>query len=189
MNTPNASIASDRSACCSNTNSWLPAVKTVGVGLAIALGFHTFVAELRFIPSDSMSPTLAVGDRLVVEKLSYHFHPPKRGDIVVFQAPPSLARQSLKEDLIKRIVGVPGEVITVKDGKVYVDGTVLREPYLAEQPDYGYGPATVPAGQYFVLGDNRNHSYDSHFWGFISEKDIIGHAAFRLSPIRQAGPL
>ena len=170
-------------------NSWLSAAKTVGIGLALAFGFHTFVAEVRYIPSESMQPTLAVGDRLIVEKLSYNFHPPRRGDIVVFKAPAALVKQTLKEDLIKRVVGLPGDVIEVKQGKVYVDGNALSEPYEAEQPNYGYGPVTIPSNQYFVLGDNRNHSYDSHYWGFISQKEIIGHAAFRFSPVRRAGSI
>lgn len=170
-------------------SSWRSAIQTVGIGLVLALGFHTFVAELRSIPSESMSPTLAVGDRLIVEKLSYDIHPPRRGDIVVFKAPPELIKQTLKDDLIKRVIGVPGDVIAIKQGKVYVNGSALSEPYLAERPDYGYGPATVPVDQYFVLGDNRNHSYDSHAWGFVPRRNIIGHAAFRLAPIMHAGPV
>ena len=155
----------------------------------IALGFHTFVAEVRYIPSESMQPTLAVGDRLVVEKLSYDIHPPRRGDIVVFKAPLALVEQTLKDDLIKRVIGVPGDVIEMSHGQVSVNGQILSEPYVAAQGDYGYGPVTVPPGQYFVLGDNRNHSYDSHYWGFVPKKDIIGHATFRLSPIAHVGQL
>lgn len=172
-----------------SASRWLAAVKTVGLGLALALGFHTFVAELRFIPSESMSPTLAVGDRLIVEKLSYDIHPPRRGDIVVFKAPPELVERTLKDDFIKRVIGVPGDVVAIKQGKVYVNGNELSEPYLAERPSYGYGPATVPADQYFVLGDNRNHSYDSHAWGFVPQNNIVGHAVFRLAPIAHAGPI
>ena len=171
------------------SSSWLSAIKTVGIGLGLALGFHTAVAELRSIPSASMSPTLAVGDRLIVEKLSYDFHPPRRGDIVVFKAPPELIKQTIKDDLIKRVIGIPGDVVAINHGNVYVNGNELSEPYLAERPDYGYGPVTVPSDQYFVLGDNRNHSYDSHDWGFVPGRNIIGHAAFRLDPIRQAGSI
>lgn len=169
--------------------SWWEATKTVGVGLLLALGVHTYVAQLRSIPSESMVPTLEVGDRLIVEKLSYDFHLPHRGDIVVFKAPPALVEQSLKGDLIKRIIAVPGDVVAVKEGQVYVNGTAVPEPYVAESAEYGYGPVTVPEDQYFVLGDNRNHSYDSHFWGFVPRKDIIGRAVFRLAPISQVGPI
>lgn len=170
-----------------STNSWVSAAKTVALGLAIAFGFHTFVAEVRYIPSESMQPTLAVGDRLVVEKLSYDVHRPRRGDIVVFKAPPALIEQTLKDDLIKRVIGIPGDVIEIKHGKVSVNGLTVDEPYLAERGDYGYGPVTIPPDQYFVLGDNREHSYDSRYWGFVPLRAIVGHAAFRLSPMAHAG--
>lgn len=170
-----------------SANSWVSAARTVGIGLAIAFGLHTFVAEVRYIPSESMQPTLAVGDRLVVEKLSYDVHPPRRGDIVVFKAPPALVEQTLKADLIKRVIGIPGDVIEIKHGKVSVNGLALSEPYLAERANYGYGPVTIRPDQYFVLGDNRAHSYDSRYWGFVPLRAIVGRATFRLSPISHAG--
>ena len=172
-----------------NGNSWFAAAKTVGVGLAIALGFHTFVAQVRYIPSESMEPTLAVGDKLIVEKLSYNFHAPEQGDIVVFKATPALKAQTLKEDLIKRVIGLPGDVVEVKGSQVFVNGQALDEPYVAESAGYGYGPATVPPEEYFVLGDNRNHSYDSHYWGFVPRENIIGHAALRFYPLTRMGTL
>ena len=163
-------------------NPWIDSTKTVAVGLLMALGIHTFIAEIRYIPSDSMQPTLEVGDRLLVEKLSYHFHSPQRKDLVVFKAPPELEAQTLHDDLIKRVVGIPGDVIQIRNGQTLINSKVVSEPYLKEKPTYNYGPVTVPQHQYFVLGDNRNHSYDSHLWGFVPEQNIIGHAALRIYP-------
>jgi signal peptidase I len=168
-------------------SSWLAAARTLCVGVFLALGLRTFVAETRFIPSDSMVPTLSVGDHLIVEKLSYHLHPPQRGDVVVFKAPPALLEQNLRDDLIKRVIGLPGDVIEVRAGKVLVNDNVLDEPYLAAPPSYGIGPIPVPDGEYFVLGDNRNHSYDSHYWGFVPAKNIIGHAVWCYYPLTHWG--
>lgn len=168
-------------------NEWHEAAKTAAVGLLIALGLHTFVAEVRYIPSESMTPTLQVGDRLVVEKLSYYLHPPKHGDIVVFSAPAELKTQNLDGDYIKRIIGIPGDVVQIQNGQVWVNGQALSEPYLQAAPTYTYGPVQIPQDQYFVLGDNRNQSYDSHLWGFVPRGKIIGHAALRLHPLSRLG--
>jgi signal peptidase I len=159
---------------------WFTATKTIALGVLMAMGFHT-IAEVRFIPSESMTPTLQVGDRLILEKVSYFFHAPQRGDIIVFKAPPELKTQNIHDDFVKRIIGLPGEVVMVKHGQVYVNGSAIAEPYIQASPTYNYGPVTVPDDQYFVLGDNRNHSYDSHFWGFVPRQNIIGHATLRLS--------
>ena len=164
-------------------NPWIDSAKTVAVGLLMALGIHTFVAELRYIPSASMEPTLEVGDRLLVEKLSYRFHPPQRNDLVVFKAPPELKAQNLHDDLIKRVVGLPGDVVQIHDGQTLINGKVIAEPYVKEEATYNYGPVTVPQHQYFVLGDNRNHSYDSHLWGVVPERDIVGRAVLRIYPL------
>ncbi len=171
----------------SRKNEWWEATKTAVCGLAIAAGFHTFVAEVRYIPSESMTPTLQVGDRIIVEKLSYRLRSPQRGDIVVFSATPELRSQNLKDDLIKRIIGLPGDTIVIQSGKLFVNGKPITEPYLQDPPNYDYGPAKVPQNQYFVLGDNRNHSYDSHLWGFLPRQNLIGHAAFRFYPPNRLG--
>jgi signal peptidase I len=159
----------------------------LAVGLAIFI--RTFVAEPRYIPSESMLPTLAVGDRLIVEKLSYYTHPPQRGDIIVFAPPPQLQEQGYLEDqaFIKRVIGLPGEKIEVKNGRVYVDGELLTESYIAEAPNYAMSPMLVPPDRLFVMGDNRNNSNDSHIWGFLPEANIIGHACFRFWPIDRLG--
>ncbi len=165
--------------------SWLENAQILFIALILALLIRTFVAEPRFIPSDSMVPTLQVGDRLVVEKVSYRFHPPEFGDIVVFDPPPQLQIFGYSRDqaFIKRVIGTPGQTIQVRGGTVYLDNRPLQEPYIAESPNYNWGPMRVPEGTVFVMGDNRNNSNDSHVWGFLPQKNIIGHAWFRFWPI------
>lgn len=170
----------------SNRNEWWEATKTAVCGLLLAAGVHTFVAEVRYIPSESMTPTLQVGDRLIVEKLIYRLHPPKRGDIVVFKAPPELKARNLNDDMIKRVIGIPGDVVVINRGTGFVNGQEIAQPYVQNSADYSYGPVKVPADSYFVLGDNRNHSYDSHIWGFLPRKDIIGQAIFRFFPLNHS---
>jgi len=157
--------------------------------LILALLLRFFVAEPRFIPSDSMVPTLAVGDRLVVEKVSYRFHPAAYGDIVVFHPPAVLEELGYGEDqaFIKRIIGEPGQVLEVKGGQVIVDGQPLAEAYIAEPPAYTLPPIEIPSGTYFVMGDNRNNSNDSHVWGFLPQQNIIGRAVFRFYPFSRIG--
>jgi signal peptidase I len=159
------------------------------VALILALIVRAYVAEPRFIPSDSMMPTLHIGDRLVVEKMSYRFDLPKFGDIVVFDPPPQLQEQGYSKDqaFIKRIIGRPGETIEIKSGKVYVDDRPLQESYIAEAPKYLMSPATVPEGSFFVMGDNRNNSNDSHVWGFLPKEYILGRAWVRFYPFDRLG--
>ncbi len=159
------------------------------IALVMAFLIRTFVAEPRYIPSDSMVPTLERGDRLVVEKLSTHFHPPQEGDIVVFSPPDLLQVQGYTKDLafIKRVIATAGETIEVHDGLVYRNGSPLREPYILEAPHYTLPPLQVPDGKLFVMGDNRNNSNDSHIWGFLPTDHIIGHAIFRFFPFSRIG--
>jgi signal peptidase I len=166
-----------------NRNEWWEATKTITGGLAIAATFHLLVAEVRYIPSESMTPTLQVGDRLIVGKLSYRIQSPKSEDVVVFKATTELKVRNLNDDMIKRIIGTPGDTVAVQRGQVYLNGKALTEPYIQTPAAYNYGPVTVPANYYFVLGDNRNHSYDSHTWGFVSRQDIVGRAAFQFYPL------
>lgn len=172
-----------------NENPWVETLKTLALSAVLAFGVRTFVAEARYIPSTSMLPTLEVNDRLLVEKVGYRFSPPERGEIVVFSATEELKRQGYDEAFIKRIIGLPGETIRVDNGIVYVDGEPLKEKYIAEQPDYNFGPVTVPDDHYLVLGDNRNNSYDSHSWGFVPQEKIIGRAAIRFWPLNRMGTL
>lgn len=166
-------------------------IQILVVALLLAFLIRTFVAEPRFIPSESMVPTLLVGDRLVVEKISYHFHPPATGEIVVFAPPDALQAEGYTKEqvFIKRIIGRAGQTIEVKQGKVYRDGKPLTENYIAQQPNYEMSVADIPQGTLFVMGDNRNYSNDSHIWGFLPEENIIGRAVFRFWPLDRFGPV
>jgi signal peptidase I len=171
-------------------NSWLEAAKTLGISLVLAFGIRQFVAEPRYIPSESMVPTLEINDRLMVEKISYLFHPPNRGDVIVFWPPDRLKQQNpeLKKDaFIKRTIGLPGEKVEVKNGTVFINDKPLVEDYIAAKPTYQWGPEVVPKNSYLVLGDNRNNSYDGHFWGYVPRQNIIGRAAFRFWPLPRLG--
>lgn len=173
----------------SQENFWVEIAKTVATAAVLAFGIRTFVAEARYIPSSSMEPTLQINDRLIVEKVSYHFQKPQHGDIVVFNPTAALIAQNFKDAFIKRIIGVPGDTIQIKDGKVFVNGKPLTENYIAQRPNYQFGPVTVPPDQYLVLGDNRNNSYDSHYWGFVPQDRLIGRAALRFWPFNRFGSL
>lgn len=175
--------------------------RTVMLFLAVFFGFQfvlsgilafvirTFVAEARYIPSGTMTPTLQIDDRLIIDKLVYQFSSPKRGDIVVFSPTETLRQQNFRDAFIKRIIGLPGDEVQVKDGSVYINGQPLRENYISEAPKYEFGPVVVPPDSYFVLGDNRNNSYDSHYWGFVPRQNIIGKATQRFYPFERAGSL
>ncbi len=168
-------------------NPWIEGVKTVATAAILAIGIRTFVAEARYIPSSSMEPTLQINDRLIIEKVGYHFQDPQRGDIVVFRPTQALRQKDFKEAFIKRVIGVPGDTIKVHNGVVYVNDQPLKENYIAQKPDYEFGPVTVPSGQYLVLGDNRNNSYDSHYWGFVPKENLIGRAMVRFWPLNRVG--
>ncbi len=167
------------------SNPWIEGAQTIGLSVLLALGIRTFVAEARYIPSGSMLPTLEINDRLVIEKVSYHFNSPSRGDIVVFHPPEAAGKQFVKEAFIKRVIGLPGETVEVKDGRVYVDGQPLAEGYTESPPAYAWGPETVPSGSYLVFGDNRNNSDDGHVWGFLPSDRIIGRAIVRFWPLNR----
>lgn len=161
--------------------------KTVIMAIILSFGIRTFVAEARYIPSSSMEPTLQINDRLIIEKMTYHFQQPQRGDVVVFNATEALERENFHDAFIKRIIGLPGDEVMVRNGKVMVNGEILREAYIKEAPQYDYGPVIVPQGEYLVLGDNRNNSYDSHYWGFVPRDKFIGRALVRFWPPQRVG--
>jgi len=158
---------------------------------AFFLAIRIAIVEPRYIPSLSMFPTFDINDQLAVEKVSKWLHPPARRDVVVFDPPPlfwSLTdRQPDGEAVIKRVVAVAGDTVEVKDGLLYVNGMAQDEPFTNEKPAYTLSPLTVPAGSVFVLGDNRNHSFDSHYWGFLPTKNIIGTATLRYWPPNKVG--
>lgn len=164
-------------------------VKAIIIALVAAFLIRVFIAEPRYIPSDSMYPTLEIGDRIVVEKVSYYFHSPQPKEIIVFH-PPELLQSfgyDAEQAFIKRVIADSQETIAVTEGNVYVNGTKLKEPYINESPHYQLPPLAVPENQLFVLGDNRNNSNDSHVWGFLPEHQVIGRAVFRFWPLDRIG--
>jgi signal peptidase I len=175
-------------------NFWLEGFKTIGLSLFLAFGIRTFAAGAYFIPSGSMEPTLQINDRLMVDKVSYHFKKPQRGDIIVFWPPDDtiatcgLPRRS-PDPWIKRVIGLPGDKIEVKEGYVYINSHPLQENYIAGKPQYLWGPEVVPRNSYLVLGDNRNNSCDGHYWGFVSRDRIVGRATVRFWPLNRIGVL
>jgi signal peptidase I len=150
---------------------------TILPAVVIALLIHVFLAQATQVYGQSMEPNLHTNERLVVEKLSYRFHGPRRGDIVVLHDP-----TGGPELLIKRVVGLPGERVTMSDGRVYIDGAPLDEPYLS-QPTLGQGRSwLIPPLSVFVMGDNRGASRDSRVFGPVPMEQIIGRAMFRYWP-------
>jgi signal peptidase I len=179
-------------------------VVIVVVALVAALLIKTFAIQAFFIPSASMEPTLMPGDRVLVNKLSYDFHSVHTGDIVVFRRPPNDTTPGI-DDLIKRVIGLPGETVRVANCRVYLDGKELAQPWLpAGWEDSGSpycttwvtsgctpaclpNPYKVPSGYYFVMGDNRTNSYDSRYWGPLPASYIVGRAFVRMWPVSRIG--
>jgi signal peptidase I len=158
--------------------------KTILLTLAFSLLLRAAIVEAFVVPTGSMRPTIHEGDRLLGSKFHYRLTSPKTGDIVVFR-PPAAARRTMNPDvkrLVKRVVAVAGDTVEIRDGVVRVNGSPLHEPYVQSPARYRLGPLTVPEGQLFVLGDNRNQSNDSHFWGFAAETDLIAHVFARYWP-------
>jgi signal peptidase I len=172
--------AGDARRAVRNMVEWIAII--VGA-LAVALVVKTFLIQAFFIPSLSMYPTLDEGDRVLVNKLSYRLHEINRGDIVVFERPAGQPESQIK-DLIKRVVGLPGETIEARDGIVYVDGRALEESYLPEGvTTSNLRRRRIPEGHVFVMGDNRSDSADSRVFGPIDEDLVIGRAFIRVWPI------
>ncbi|MDQ1300146.1 MAG: signal peptidase [Chloroflexota bacterium] len=155
---------------------------TIVPAVVIALLIHAFLAQATRVYGQSMEPNLHTDERLVVEKLSYRFHGPRRGDIVVLRDP-----SGGPELLIKRVVGLPGERVSMSDGRVYIDGAALTEPYLSQSTQGGGRSWLVPPLTIFVMGDNRNASRDSRVFGPVSLNQIIGRALFRYWPPSDIG--
>ena len=164
--------------------------------LAIAVLIKTFLFQAFYIPSDSMVPTLKNHDRVIVNKLSYKLHPVHRGDIVVFKTPLGPDGKPIDptiKDLVKRVIGLPGETIAGHDGHIYIDGRLLNEPYLpkGDAPGAGFAAIKNPPNSYWVMGDNRSNSRDSRYFPehFIRKQDIIGRAFVRVWPLDRLGIL
>lgn len=178
----------------------------------MAVLVKTFLVQPFYIPSESMLPTIEVNDRVMVNKLAYRFGEPQRGDIVVFlnpsltdaeldeSIPEAVIRSVLEavgvrtrgqDDLIKRVVAVAGETVSVENGRVEVGGVALDEPYVATGGAAmgDFEPVTVPEGHVFVMGDNRNSSLDSRRFGTIPVDEIVGEALVRIWPLDRIGSL
>jgi signal peptidase I len=177
-------------------------ILTFAVSLLVLMGARTAIAEPRYIPSGSMLPTLQLQDRLVIEKVSLNFSPPQRGEILVFEPLDRPAPKGILSELahwqgygaytplIKRVVGLPGEVLEVRDGKVHINGKVLDESaHQIQAPHYQFGPIKIPAGHLFMMGDNRDNSADSHVWGPLPIENVRGRAVFRFWPPTTVGKL
>ncbi len=173
----------------------------VGGAVLVAVLVRAFLFQTFWIPSPSMATTLVEKDRVIVNKLSYRLHDVNRGDVVVFRRPPDQAPSDIK-DLIKRVVGLGGERISIRDTNVYIDGVALDEPYTQGRPTdqmfcsslemdglYTEEGFEVPEGHVFVLGDNRTSSGDSRCFGPIDEDLIVGRAFFKIWPPGHMGGL
>jgi len=169
---------------------FLDFVETVVIALAIFVIAYLFLFQPHQVRGSSMYPNFHDNDYILTDKISYRLNQPKRGDVVIFVAP-----QNEDYDYIKRIIGIPGDTVEItNDYRVKLNGEILNEPYLpADYQTFGGTflatgkPIAVPQDEYFVLGDNRNHSSDSREWGFVPRKNIIGKAWFRYWPINQMG--
>ncbi|HLP92158.1 MAG TPA: signal peptidase I [Nostocaceae cyanobacterium] len=189
-------------------NSWIIELgKTLALSAFLAFGIRTFVAEARWIPTPSMEPTLHgvddqwKADKIIVDKLKYRFAGPERGDIIVFNPPAELQLKEPKDAYIKRVIGLPGERVELRGGKVYINNKPLPEKqYLNPGQETSTNvcqgnisflsqPVTIPSDSYLVLGDNRGSSFDSRCWGVVPKQNIIGRAIVRFWPLDRVGTI
>ncbi|MCL1917155.1 MAG: signal peptidase I [Peptococcaceae bacterium] len=168
-------------------------VVIIAVAFGVSMLLRQFVVDVRVVPTPSMAPTIQVQDRVVVDRLFYKMGSLERGDIIVFTAPARKELEDLQgEDLVKRLIGLPGETVEVRDGHVWIDGRALNEPYVINPQgltQYKMEPVTVPEGYYFVMGDNREGSNDSHNWGCLEQNLVHGRVWIRPWPMERLGPL
>lgn len=155
---------------------WRDLIETVLMAVVLFLLLNAATSRVR-VYNISMQPTLHEGNLLVVNKLAYKLGEPKHGDIIVFHY-----QGTVTEDYIKRVIGLPGDTVDIGNGIVRVNGQAITEPYIADLPGYT-GTWKVPEGELFVLGDNRNHSSDSHDWGFVEQEWVVGKAIIVYWPI------
>ena len=160
------------------------------VGAVLLAGIiQAFIIRPFIVSGTSMDPVIKNGQYLIVDEVTYHFHGPERGDVIVFKAPPEPTKY-----YIKRVIGLPGDTVKINDGKVTItdkdhpEGFTLDEPYITH-PSTDTGTYVVPLNEYFVMGDNRAGSYDSRSWGFLPDANIRGRALVRLLPINTASVL
>jgi len=163
-------------------------IETIVVALVLALIIRAFIIQVFYIPSGSMEPTLKIRDRIIVNKFIYRFREPERFDIVVFRYPGRKPGEP-KRDFIKRVIGLPGEKLVIKEGIIYINGKAIKEVHPMNRDYSNYGPISIPADNYFVMGDNRPNSADSRVWGFVPEENIAGPAFIRIWPLTKLGPI
>lgn len=165
----------------------LELLEIVLIAFALSWVLRTYVIEARKIPTGSMLPTIQLEDRVIVDKFFFkRFDHIAEGDVIVFHPPPSA---HATDDYIKRVIGLPGDKVEIKNGTTYVNDKALNEPYLLEKPKNDFGPIVVPNDNVFVMGDNRNNSADSREWGFLPEENITGRTLFRYWPLNTFGAL
>lgn len=155
-------------------------VQTIGIAFVLALIITTFIVQGFVIPTGSMETTIMPHDRVFVNKFIYHFTEPQRGDIIVFKYPVDPSK-----DYVKRLIGLPGETVEMRNGIVYINNKPLDETYLTRPSSGNYGPITVEKGHYFMMGDNRDNSEDSRYWGLLPEKNIKGEVFMRFWPLNR----
>jgi signal peptidase I len=172
----------------------LPARKVAGwagtVALMVVLWviIRAFLFQSFYIPSPSMTPALKPGDRVLVSKLSYRLHDIHRGDVVVFKRPPHVQAGPEVKDLVKRVIGLPGDTVEARDGQLIVNGKILKEPYVAKGASTtAVSPQHIPAKHYWVMGDNRTVSEDSRYFGSIAGDLIVGRVFFQVWPVSSLG--
>ncbi|HUM84965.1 MAG TPA: signal peptidase I [Lachnospiraceae bacterium] len=160
----------------------------MAIVVAVVLVINQFIIINARIPSSSMENTIMVNDQIFGNRLAYSFGNPKRYDIIIFKYPDDETKY-----FIKRVIGLPGETVVIKSGKVYIDGSTepLDDSFCPEQPKGDFGPYTVPQDCYFVMGDNRNDSHDSRYWinTYVTKDEILGKAFLRYWPIYKFGPI
>jgi signal peptidase I len=156
-------------------------LETLVLSLILFVVINAISARIR-VDGSSMEPTLHTGEFVIVNKLAYKLSKPALGDIIVFHFP-----RDPKQEYIKRVIGLPGDQVTIQEGKVYVNGQEIVEPYISAPPVYPGNSWQVPAGQLFVLGDNRNNSSDSHNWGTVPMDYVVGKALFVYWPLESWG--
>jgi signal peptidase I len=162
----------------------------VAIAVLVSLLIRAYVFQTFYIPSGSMEPTLQIGDRILVSKLSVELGTIHRGDILVFKAPAAVVTQCGDNvtDLVKRVIGLPGETITSKGNTVYVNGSALTQSWSHNEPlGRPIGTVHVPANEYFMMGDNQSASCDSRYWGEVPRSSIIGKAFLRIWPLGRFG--
>lgn len=160
----------------------------VVIAVLVSFLLRTYAFQTFYIPSGSMEPTLLVGDRIIVDKLAVSWGTINIGDVVVFKAPPAENCGEPVTDLVKRVIGIPGDTLTSKGNTIYVNGKALDEKWPHNEPlGQAIGDVHLKANQYFMMGDNHSDSCDSRMWGPVPRSDIIGKAFVRIWPLSRIG--